>query len=102
MSEKTKKNVENVETVEAVETEKTEKKAEKPAKKQENWFKRMGKRIKKAMSDHPFLTAAGGACIGTAATVGVAEVGKAVVNRRQQKQQAVYIQEDVSTLDPNN
>ena len=106
MSEKTKKNVETVvENVEAVE-EKTEKKVDKETKKEKqkvSWFKRAKAKVRKVMSDHPVLTAVGGAFLGSAATVGVAEVGKQVINRRQAKQQqAVYIPEETSTLDPNN
>ena len=105
MSEKTKKNVEAVETVEAAEEKVTEKTAKETKKEKQkvSWFKRAKAKVRKVMSDHPVLTAVGGAFLGSAATVGVAEVGKQVINRRNAKQQqAVYIQEDVSTLDPNN
>ena len=91
------------------ETEGTTSVAEKPAEKmegekpmkekKENWFKRTAKKVKKAMSDHPFWTAFGGAAIGSAATVGVAEIGKRVVNSRNERN---YIQqEDPNSLDPN-
>lgn len=73
-----------------------ETKEQKP--KKENWFKRATKKVGNWMSRHPGLTAFGGAVLGSAATVGVCEVGKRVMNR----QQPTYIpQEDPNSLDPN-
>ena len=72
----------------------------KKEKQKASWFKRAKAKVKKVMSEHPFWTAAGGAVIGSAATVGVAEVGKRVINSRQMKNQPTYVSE-VSSLDPN-
>ncbi len=80
--------------------EKTEGEKTTMKEKKENWFKRTGKKIKKAMSDHPFWTAFGGAALGSAATVGVAEVGKRVINSRNERNVS-YVQEDPNSLDPN-
>ncbi len=66
--------------------------------KKENWFKRTKKKIGQWAGKHPALTAFIGAGIGSAATVGVCEVGKRVMNNRQQQ----YVpQEDPNSIDPN-
>lgn len=77
----------------------TEKKPEqKPEQKKENWFRRAKKKVGGWCSKHPALTAFIGAVGGSAATVGVCEVGKRVMNSRQQY---VVPQEDPNSIDPN-
>ena len=94
---------ENVNTVEnngqqAGQTNPEPKPEQKQEAKKENWFKRTKKRFGKWCSKHPALTAFGGMAIGSAATVGVCEVGKRVMNSRQQQ----YIpQDDPNSIDPN-
>ena len=84
-----------------VETKKVTKKAEAKQEQKEGWIKRTGKKIKKGMSDHPFWTAFGGAAIGSGVTVGAGFAGKKLVENHRAKKNAVYIQQEDDTLNPN-
>ena len=73
--------------------------------KKKNWIVRGYERVKTGMSNHPFLTAFGGAAIGSGLTVGAGYGGKKLVEKHRAKkaQQPAYIpvQEDPNSLDPN-
>ena len=101
MSEKKTKKPVVDETVESAEEKKPATKKEgKPVKeKNDNIFKRAGRKVKGFMSDHPFISAAVSAGVGSGLTVGACEVGRRAINRRQQRNQCV--QQDNNSLDPN-
>jgi len=111
MSEKTKKPVQ--EPVEE-EVEKEEAPAEKPQKvkakvkpavkdeKKPNFLVRGYRKVRDAMSKHPFWTAAGSAALGSAATVGIAKGVSRYTERRHQREYVPTQQNnDGSPFDPN-
>lgn len=110
MSEKTKKQPvveteEEEKTVPAEEPPKKVKAKVKPAVKDEkkpNIFVRGYRKVRDAMSKHPFWTAAGSAALGSAATVGIAKGVSRYTERRHQREYVPTQQNDGSSpFDPN-
>lgn len=102
MSEATKATVKKTTEGEGqVETKKQAKKAEAKQEKKENIFKRGYKAVKKGMSEHPFWNSFGSAAVGAGLAVGAGYGGKKLVEKHRAKKNAVYIQQEDDTLNPN-
>ena len=77
------------------------KKEAKPVKeKKDNFIKRGFRKVKNAMSEHPFISSAVSATIGGAITAGAGYGAKKVIERHRERN-CIPPQDNPSSLDPN-